>query len=283
MTIKRMLFRLWVRTLEFITLNNKPTAMCNLSLSSINNDKHTDIITVAFNNLELIQYQTRLLRKFIQGPYCQVIVDNSTDKNIRVQLYQYCLDNNIAYVGMPKNLLNVVGGCYAHATALNYVYKHIIRKRKPYAFGCIDHDLFPTQFVSISDKLSNQPIYGLLRLRNNNYWYLSAILSFFRFDFVKDKKVDFMPVAPSKVYLDTGGGNWYSLYSRINMEKIFFPDVYIEKLYIRGEEDDIHGNSFEFYDNKLWLHTINGSCWKKYRNESEKKDLIRYYLDKFLS
>ena len=47
MTIKRMLFRLWVRTLEFITLNNKPTAMCNLSLSSINNDKHTDIITVA--------------------------------------------------------------------------------------------------------------------------------------------------------------------------------------------------------------------------------------------
>ena len=67
------------------------------------------------------------------------------------------------------------------------------------------------------------------------------------------------------------------------MEKIFFPDVYIEKLHIRGEEDDIHGNSFEFYDNRLWLHTINVSCWKKYSNELEKKNLIRSYLDDLLN
>lgn len=283
MCIKRMLFRVWVRTLEFITLNNKPTAMCNLSLSLINDDKHTDIITVAFNNLEFIQYQTRLLRKFIQGSYCQIVVDNSTDKNIRTQLYQYCLDNNVAYVGMPKNMLNVVGGSYAHATALNYAYKRIIKKRKPYAFGCIDHDLFPTQYVSIVDKLNNQPIYGLLRLRNNNYWYLSAILSFFLFDFVKDKKVDFMPISPNKVYLDTGGANWYSLYSKINRDKITLPNVYVEELETGMEGIDMHGNSFEFYDNRLWLHTINGSCWKKYSNELEKKNLIRSYLDDLLN
>ena len=45
----------------------------------------------------------------------------------------------------------------------------------------------------------------------------------------------------------------------------------------------MHGNSFEFYDNRLWLHTINGSCWKKYSNELEKKNLIRSYLDDLLN
>lgn len=168
MTIKQMIFRAWVRTLEYLTHRQNPTTTCHLSLDEQKN-KSVDIITIAFNNLEFIQYQTRLLRKFILGSYCQIVVDNSTDKNIRTQLYQYCLDNNVAYVGMPKNMLNVVGGSYAHATALNYAYKRIIKKRKPYAFGCIDHDLFPTQYVSIVDKLNNQPIYGLLRLRNNNY------------------------------------------------------------------------------------------------------------------
>ena len=36
MAIRRMVFRLWVRMLEFITLVSKPSAICNLSLSLIN-------------------------------------------------------------------------------------------------------------------------------------------------------------------------------------------------------------------------------------------------------
>lgn len=273
-----MIFRAWVRTLECLTLAQKPKAICHLPLSPLK-EKSLDIITVAFNNVELIQYQEQFLRKFIQDPYYHIVVDNSTDFKVREQLYQFCLENKIAYISLPKNFLNWVGGSYSHAAALNYTYKHIIQKRQPFAFGQIDHDLFPTRSISIIDKLTNQPIYGPLRLRDK-WWYLSAILSFFRLDFVKDKKVDFMPVTPDKIYLDSGGGNWYSLYSQLDRERIIFPSECIEPLRDGG---DRHGDSLEFFDDKLWLHTINGSCWKKINNQSEKNNHVREYLDQLLS
>lgn len=278
MTIKRLIFRAWVRTLECLTLAQKPKAICHLPLHPLN-EKSLDIITVAFNNVELIQYQELFLRKFIQDSYYHIVVDNSTDFKVREQLYQFCLENKIAYISLPKNFLNWVGGSYSHAAALNYTYKHIIQKRQPFAFGQIDHDLFPTRSISIIDKLTNQPIYGPLRLRDK-WWYLSAILSFFRLDFVKDKKVDFMPVTPDKIYLDSGGGNWYSLYSQLDRERIIFPSECIEPLRDGG---DRHGDSLEFFDDKLWLHTINGSCWKKINNQSEKNNHVREYLDQLLS
>ena len=278
MTIKRMIFRAWVRTLECLTLAQKPKAICHLPLSPLK-EKSLDIITVAFNNVELIQYQEQFLRKFIQDPYHHIVVDNSTDFKVREQLYQFCLENKIAYISLPKNFMNWVGGSYSHAAALNYTYKHIIQKRKPFAFGQIDHDLFPTRPISIINKLSKQPIYGPLRLRDR-WWYLSAIMSFFQYDFVKDKKVDFMPVTPDKVYLDSGGGNWYGLYSQLDREQIVFPNECIEPL---REGGDRHGDSLEFFDDKLWLHTINGSCWKKVNNQSDKDNHVREYLDTILA
>ena len=278
MTIKRMIFRAWLRTLEYLMLLQKPTATCHISFEQIK-EQEIDIITIAFNNLELIQYQTRFLKKFIRDNYCHIIIDNSTDNTIRQQIYQYCLENDIAYVGLPKNRLNLVGPSYSHAAALNYTYKHVIKKRQPFAFGQIDHDLFPTRPISIAAKLTNQPIYGPLRLRDK-WWYLSAIMSFFRFDFVCDKKVDFMPVTPDKIYLDSGGGNWYSLYSQLDREQIIFPNECIEPL---REGGDRHGDSLEFFDDKLWLHTINGSCWKTINNQSEKTNQVCAYLDELLS
>ena len=278
MTIKRMIFRAWLRMLEYLMLLQKPTATCHISFEQIK-EQEIDIITIAFNNLELIQYQTRFLKKFIRDNYCHIIIDNSTDNTIRQQIYQYCLENDIAYVGLPKNRLNLVGPSYSHAAALNYTYKHVIKKRQPFAFGQIDHDLFPTRPISIAAKLTNQPIYGPLRLRDK-WWYLSAIMSFFRFDFVCDKKVDFMPVTPDKIYLDSGGGNWYSLYSQLDREQIIFPNECIEPL---REGGDRHGDSLEFFDDKLWLHTINGSCWKTINNQSEKTNQVRAYLDELLS
>jgi hypothetical protein len=273
-----MIFRAWVRTLEYLTLAQKPKAICHLPLSPLK-EKSLDIITVAFNNVELIQYQEQFLHRFIQDPYLHIVVDNSTDFKVREQLYQFCLENKIAYISLPKNFLNWVGGSYSHAAALNYTYKHIIQKRQPFAFGQIDHDLFPTRPISIINKLSKQPIYGPLRLRDR-WWYLSAIMSFFQYDFVKDKKVDFMPVTPDKVYLDSGGGNWYGLYSQLDREQIVFPNECIEPLRDGG---DRHGDSLEFFDDKLWLHTINGSCWKKVNNQSDKDNHVREYLDTILA
>lgn len=277
MTPRRMLFRLLVRTLEWTTLHTQPVKICNLPLSRVT-EKQVDIITIAFNNAELIRYQEQFLHKFISDPFTHIVVDNSTDKNVRKELFDYCYKNGIAYIGLPKNLGNKITGSYSHAIALNYVYRHIIRKRQPWAFGQIDHDLFPTRTMSIIDRLTSQPIYGPLRKREQ-WWYLSAIMSFFRYDFVKDKKVDFMPVTPDTVYLDSGGGNWYGIYSQMDLTSLHFPNECIEPL---RTGNDRHGDSLEYFDDKLWLHTINGSCWKKIPGQDEKNNIVIQHLNSIL-
>lgn len=276
MTLKRLIFRAYVRILEKMTLWQTPRRVCHLSLEPLKEKRSVDIITIAFNNAELIPLQERFLKKNMTDRYTHIVVDNSTKKEVRDELYQYCLANGIAYVSLPHNWLNRVGGSYSHACALNYVYKHVIRKRQPYAFGQIDHDLFPVEKVSITDYLQNQPVYGPLRHRNE-CWYLSAIMSFFLYDYVSDKKVDFMPVTPYKTYLDSGGGNWYDLYSRLNRQEMHFPDETIEPL---REGGDRHGDSLEWFDGKKWLHTINGSCWKQIADG--KDNLVKQLLDKYL-
>ena len=277
MTPKRMLFRTYVRTLEALTMMRRPVNICHLPTQPLEH-KQIDIITVAFNNAELIRLQELFLQKFITDKFTHIVVDNSTDKNVRKEIYAFCKKEGIAYIGLPKTLLNLVGGSYSHAMSINYVYRHIIRKRKPYAFGIIDHDIFPTKPISIFEKLYQQPIYGPLRHRDR-WWYLSAIMSFFRFDFVENKKMDFMPVTPEKIYLDSGGGNWYDLYSHLDLSQLSFPDEEIVPL---REGGDRHADSLEYFDHRHWLHTINGSCWKPIPEEAEKATLIRKLLNSIL-
>ncbi|MCR5049631.1 MAG: hypothetical protein K6A36_00945 [Paludibacteraceae bacterium] len=255
----------------------KPKAICNLSLEKIHDNKSVDIITIAFNNLNVLQYQEQFLRKNIRDSYTHIVVDNSSNEEISSQIQSFCQKEGIAYMKLPVNRLSWIGGSYSHAGSLNYAYHHIIRKREPYIFGQIDHDLFPVVPISICEKLKNQPVYGPLRHRDE-WWYLSAILSFFKYDYVADKKVDFMPVKPKDTYLDSGGGNWYDIYSRLKMEEIYFPDECIEPLRDGG---DRHGDSLEWFDNKSWLHTINGSCWKPIADGKE--NLVKQLLDTYLA
>lgn len=276
MSPKRVIFRMIVRSLERLLLIQKPKTICNLSLEKVQKEKSVDIITIAFNNLNVIQYQEQFLKKNIHDSYTHIVVDNSSNSEISAQIYTFCRDVGIAYVRLPDNHLALIGGSYSHAGSLNYSYRHIITKRQPYAFGYIDHDLFPVQPISICRKLENQPIYGPLRHRGD-CWYLSAIMSFFRYDYVADKRIDFMPVKPDGVYLDSGGGNWYDIYSRLKMDEICFPNECIEPL---REGGDRHGDSLEWFDNKSWLHTINGSCWKPIADG--KDNLVQQLLDKYL-
>lgn len=275
MTPKRILFRAVVRSLEAMTMAMPPRKTCNLQVRP-SEEKSVDLITVAFNNAELIRLQHAFVEKNIRDPHQQIIVDNSTKEDVREEIFAFCQSHGLTYLGMPKNLLNKVGGSYSHAMTMNYTYRRLIRKRRPYAFGQIDHDLFPIQHVSILEKLENQPVYGPLRDRGNE-WYLSAIMSFFRFDFVRDKRVDFMPVTPTTAYLDSGGGNWYDVYSRLDKKGLVFPDECIEAL---REGGDRHRDSLEYFDGKNWLHTINGSCWKAV--DAGKENMIRELLLAYL-
>lgn len=257
MTIKRILFRTYIRLLEKICLSHqaKNCFQANLSLRPlVEGNQSTDIVTIAFNNDQIIPIHIEYIQKCWQGDFTHIIADNSTDKLVSKKIQKYCIDHRISYIRLPKNRQQ---GSYSHATALNWVYKHIISKRQPAFFGFTDHDLFPIKPVSLTRILQNQHIYGPVRAKGK-YWYISAILCFFDFNYVRNKKLDFMPARydnDKSNYLDTGGGNWPHLYSGMDISKIVFCNERIERI---GDGEDRHNDYVEIFD-ESFLHTINGS------------------------
>lgn len=271
---RRLLFRLAVRSLEFLhSMHGIPSCTrINLPLEAIPTD-HLDLITIAFNNQSIIKHQIKYIRTHIKDNYTYIVADNSTNKEASLQIQALCKEEGIAYIRLPKNHLGKIGPSYSHAAALNWVCKNIVRQRQPSYFGFIDHDLFPVRDMRVKDYLTNQPLYGVKRERGQE-WYLSAIMFFFRFDFVKDKKLDFMPVTPRDNYLDTGGGNWYTIYSELDPSQLTFATEYTENFREGGLR---HQDQVEIFD-KRWLHTINGSYWKKV---TSKEDMIEGLIDKY--
>lgn len=277
MTPQRILFRTVVRLFETINRIQGPVKQCHIDLAPLPSDNnHTDIITIAFNNDKIIPLHTRYVATNYTAPHTHIIADNSTDPRASANIEAFCQENNIAYLRLPTNKLGKIGGpSYSHATALNWCYHHIINRRKPAYFGFTDHDLFPLKPVDLRPILDRQNFYGPKRPRGN-YWYLSGILSFFKYSYTRTRKVDFMPVTFHGVYLDSGGGNWNGLYREAEPSKLVFCKERLEKAsdkcsdlpgFVGGTADNTkeanrHQDLVEIFD-ELWLHTINGSYWKK--------------------
>lgn len=278
MNLKRASFRLCVRAMERMMRLLPMGRHVNLSLSDMKG-RGLDIITVAYNNDELIAIQHSFLKRFVKDDFCHIVADNSSDRKCSDRLYEYCRKEGIAYVRLPLNLLGRIGGSYSHSGAVNYVYHRIVSRRSPSAFGIVDHDLFPVRDVRVMDYLDGQPFYGPLRRRGTEgCWYLSAIMSFYDMQWVRSHGgIDYMPVTPYNEYMDSGGGNWYRLYSKVDADSCRFPDEEIVPLRDGG---DRHGDSLEYFDGRRWLHTINGSCWK--RVADGKDSMVRTLLEDIL-
>lgn len=222
-----------------------------------------DLITIAFNNEIVIEQQARLVKKYIKDEYNYIVADNSTDKSISLKIREFCKSNDIIYIRLPKNLLGIVSASYSHAASLNWVYQKIILTNKPTYFGFIDHDLFPIREICINKKIANEKIYGRIVTRGN-YWYLWAGLCFFKFDFIQNRKLNFLPTTINNEYLDTGGGNWNSIYSHVNIKELTPCEVRTEQI---REGNNYHSDFIQYMDD-CWIHLINGSNWanKKPRN-----------------
>lgn len=269
-----MLYRTCVRLLEKLTMLQSPSSI-NSDMLQSSDLKGTDIVTVAFNNIELIRWQTRLIRKYIQSPYTQIIVDNSTKKEARQQLQEFCKDNGLLYVGMPLNLLNRISPSYSHAMAVNYAYRRIIAYRKSSYFMLLDHDLFPIAPTNIDEIMCGKDVYGFKMDLDPKSWYLHPKVIILRSGTHRKFGVDFMPANYHGVYLDTGGSNWKRIYQYLSEDRCQWISHQLEPL--RAGEN-WHSDTLEYLDGRRWLHTINGSCWKAIAGEDEKLQLIRERL-----
>lgn len=187
---------------------------------------HLDIVTVAFNNPTLIETQINLIQKNLVGLYSYIVADNSTRKESALEIQNICHSKKVGYIKLPQNPWSQAN--LSHGIALNWIYHNFIKPRKAEYFGFIDHDIFPTEKISIVDKFSSTVnLYGHLQERTGNYlkpWYLWAGFCFFRLETVYTKHLNFSSVVVTSfrdlVGLDTGGGNWEPLYSQTNKKDI---------------------------------------------------------------
>lgn len=277
MSIKRLLFRFLLRGMEKCFLLHGLSSLYHsgISTDSVDNNSSVVVITIAFNNSKVIALHNGYVLKNLAGNVTHIVVDNSTNMEESMRIREICENSHVGYIRLHKNRLGAFSGSYSHAAAVNWTYKHLICPMKPYAFGFIDHDIFPAKPVDIQSVICKQPVWGAQRQRGA-YWYLSAIISFFRLDFVKENGFDFMPVTYHGVYLDSGGGNWPYLYSKMNVDELSFMSVRMENF---REGDNRHQDQIELFDDDRWVHTINGSYWKKIDvvKEDILSDLIRQY------
>jgi len=233
-----------------------------------------DIATIACNNELVISHQIRLLGKHLLDPHYYTIADNSTERDKQELIRQLCEKNGIGYIKLPPVTCKTVNSNLSHGWALNWVYMHYINKRQAKYFGFIDHDIYPFRPAKILEQLQEVKLYGLTQSRNvpgiGFRWYLWPGLCFFDYDYVKDRKLNFMPGDGC----DVGGKNWKPLYSDFDRTKI--PPLRQAYVRLRDGDDPETDNHVEYIGD--WLHTCNGSNWRK---TPDKNDLVDELLNRY--
>ena len=202
---------------------------CPNHLYSNASEKETDIYVITFNNLFLVDYQIRTLRRFFQSPFNLIIVDNNNwlYPEQSKQVLQLCVDQGVTYLKAPDNFYQTEKTFFDPSmklgTTMNWLYQQCARVRKPKYFGYLDQDCFLVKDLDISGRLDRQGMFGRAYRSKKipEAWTLHVTTNFYRFDFVKDYELDFRASYPYE--MDTGGANYDILYCRLNYEDYVIP------------------------------------------------------------
>ena len=152
-----------------------------------------------------------------------VIVDNSSKPQAREEIEALCAINNIPYIGLPKN--PEWNQNRSHALSMNWVYYNLVLNWKPQFFGFLDHDCFPFALFDLSETMEKFDLFGNKRFpksRKFNQWNLWAGFCFYRLCRIQKININF--THSIELNLDTGGGNYNSLYRYIRDWEVIFAE-----------------------------------------------------------
>lgn len=201
------------------------------------------LVTIAYNDPEVIALQAQAMVTFVPQAF-YIIADNSTNDEAARATAEVAARFRVPYVRLPD--VRIAQASRSHGLALNWTWRNLIRPSEPEAFGFLDADLFPTRSDDPFAMLDRQPIYGMVRTAGKR-WFLWAGFCMFRFDAVRDLRLDFGQDWFNG--LDTGGGIWRPLYSRLDPAQLAFASSHTEP-YEPGA-DPVH-DSVQWCDG--WLH-----------------------------
>ncbi len=247
------------------------------------NDDYCELVTIAFNNPQVIKYQIKCLKKFFSYPFIYTVFDNSTDTLKSEEIQSICKNENVGYVLLPKqNKYQRKDVSYSHGIAINWVYLNFIKKRKHKYFAILDHDIFPIKMFDIQNYLKGQPFYGLLlhnhksRFVKKDIFFLWAGFSFFCTEQVVNLPLDFRP--NWKYNADTGSRNYNCLYRFYDINKI---ERCRDKKIFFDNKNDFWNNGAALFDCG-WLHMWNGSNYSNSQNWEQKLENVCTMLDEHL-
>lgn len=241
----------------------------NLNRSSLKYGN--DIYVIAFNNCDTLQLQYEKLTMYLEDEFNYIIIDNSNIKEVRNKIYNFCNEKHLGYISLPYQKVFKISD--SHALALNWVFKNLITRRKPFIVGLIDHDIFPFRNYSVIKSLKNHPFYGVRHFavsgKNKNvwcentpeFWYLWPGFVFFNYSQLRNIRFDFMPMHYKELFFDTGGGLYKEFYSKISQRNNSF---FVQHNWAQISQD----RGVDLFD-ESWVHVSNVSNW---RNINDKLD-----------
>lgn len=240
------------------------------------------IITIAYNEENLIRKQIELVKRFVKDvDYHHVIVDNSPQKGKRRLIRKICQENEVEYIPVPRYIDKLISTRLfwfgvSHGAALNWMFYKFLIYRKPECFALLDHDIFPIKDCNLTEALGDRDFYGVKRDRGTG-WYLWPGYSIFKLNVFSSKKVNFLPLMYKGAFLDAGGGNYRVLYKDYDIKEVAFAaDKTCRVVNTEGVKDVYHGDCIQYIDDS-WLHLINGSNYA--RIEGKEKVIAKVIAD----
>ena len=284
-------FKHWVynQYRKYVWMLSRIGGKLDIYIPSVPKDLY--VITVAYNHARLIEKQIELVKQHLTDKYyLHVIVDNSPNRKVRKQIKEICEREQVVYMPVPifiDQLIchRVFGNGISHGAALNWMFYHFLKQRKPAWFALIDHDVFPMENFSFIDKLDGRDFYGVERVMKDG-WYLWPGWCIFRYDAIYSCKPNFLPYYLKKSYLDSGGGNYPRFYGIYDMKNMEFAPVVTKRIRhsngLTDYEDIYHSDCVQLIDGK-WLHFINGSNCAKIPGKEKLVDKMLDNIEKLYS
>lgn len=234
------------RRTDDLFLNRKPTQDGIVAVRSAIARRPT-LITIAFNDWQLIQWQTAIVAQCIPHAV-HLVVDNSSCNEAAARIEAMCQRNGTLRLRLPSNPWTHRNPSRSHGLAMNWTWRHVILPAQPTTFGFIDHDLFPLEPCDPFEPLTQLACWGDKRWAGSR-WFLWAGFCFFRFEAVRHLSLDFG--LDWFAGLDTGGANWEVLYRHLNPQTL--PDRLIER---RTAIDGVSTEEEYFEQRGTWVHEV---------------------------
>jgi len=187
---------------------------------------------ICYNNNFCVEYQINTIRHFCKDPHNIIIIDSNCgayEENTK-EKQALCIQYGVEYISMPISLAGGKGQNSSNILGhkLNWTYMNIILPRNPTYFAFLDQDFFMIRPFTIIEHLDKLGMWGdvmeISTAQSGSFkktdikpgpWVLHPWLSFYKLDFIRNYKMDWMPCEN----FDTGGQNWYNFISKANLNK----------------------------------------------------------------